>query len=205
MNVKIEAKAREKGKKSDLNKLRNDGFIPAIIYGEGNEGVKITLEKISFMKAYRKSIGEMVLFDIELDGKNFTTILKDKQLHPVTREFVHIDFQELHQGVAINVNVPFTFVGEPKGITQGGILDINLRDIEISCLPKDIPEDIKVDISGIGLDESLHIKDIDLGGLETKISPEITLASVRSPKIAEEPVEEEGTDLAKEVETEETE
>lgn len=191
MNVKIVAKAREKGKKSKLTNLRNSGYIPAIIYGEGQEGIKISLEKISFLRAYKKTIGEIALFDIELDGKEFTTILKEKQIHPVSREFTHIDFQELHKGVSITVNVPFRYIGEPVGIGLGGVLEIMVREIEVSCLPKDIPEDIEIDISAIGIDESLHLKDIDLGILETKLSPETTLASVRTPRAI---IEEEETD-----------
>lgn len=197
MNVKIVAKAREKGKKSDMTNLRNSGHIPAIIYGEGQEGQKISLEKIPFLRAYKKTIGEIALFDIELDGKKITTILKEKQIHPVSRDFMHIDFQELHKGVSITVNVPFRYIGEPVGISLGGVLEIMVRDIEVSCLPKDIPEDIEIDISTIGIDESLHLRDIDLGVLETKLTPETTLASVRTPKVIieeEEETEEEVTE-----------
>ncbi len=91
MNIKIEAKKRVIGKKSDMTILRASGMIPAIIYGEGKVGINISLEKISFMKAYRTSIGGMAFFEINVEGEEVTTILKDKQVHPTSREFMHID------------------------------------------------------------------------------------------------------------------
>ena len=186
MNVKIEAKARVKGKKSDLTNLRNDGFIPAVIYGEGQEGILISLDKVPFLKTYKKTIGEFTMFNIDVEGKSYTTILKDKQVHPVSREFVHIDFQELHKGVTITVSIPIKYVGDPIGVTEGGMLDIMVRELEITCLPKDIPEDIEVDLSNLKLDESLHLEEVGLEGFDFKIPGETTLASVRTPKTHDE-------------------
>ena len=126
------------------------------------------------------------MFNIDVEGKTFTTIIKDKQVHRVSREFMHIDFQELHKGVAITVSIPIKYVGEPEGVKEGGLLDVLVREIELSCLPKDIPEGFEVDITNLKLDESIHLKDVNLGGYDLKLPEETTLVSVRLPRGASE-------------------
>jgi large subunit ribosomal protein L25 len=212
MNVKVEAQVRTKGKKSDMKNLRKQGFIPAVIYGEGKEGVKITLEKIPFMKLYKTTIGEMAFYDITVEGKAYNVIMKDKQIHPVTREYMHMDFLEIHKGSTLTLEIPMTYTGTPLGIAEGGSMDVLIRRLEVTCLPKDIPQDIEVDISNLEIGDSIHLGDIELINMETKLSDTTTLIAVRAPReeiIEEEPVEgevpEEGAegDEAEQVETEE--
>jgi large subunit ribosomal protein L25 len=195
MNIKIEAISRDNKKKSDMTNLRSAGFIPAIIYGEGKEGIKISLETLSFKRAYKKSIGEAAFFDIEIEGKIYNSIIKEKQIHPVTREFTHIDFLELHAGKTITLSIPVKYVGDPIGVAEGGLMEILKRDVEVSCLPKDVPEDIVVDVSKLKIGDSIHFGEITLPeNLEPSMSDITTLVAVRAPKAAEEEVavEEEG-------------
>lgn len=192
MNIKIEATLREKGKRSDLNRYRHKGFIPAVIYGEGKIGVNILLQKIDFMRSYKKSIGEVAIFDVNLAGKEFSTFIKEKQVHPVSREFVHIDFVELHKGKPITLKIPFHYVGEAKGTNEGGALEILYHNIEISCLPKDIPEEIVIDVSELDIGDSIHFRDIELQeGSTSNMTESTTLVAVRAPKKIEEVVTEE--------------
>lgn len=191
MNIKIEATLREKGKRSDLNKMRREGFIPAVIYGEGKVGLNILLPKIDFLKSYKKSIGEVAIFDINLAGKEINTFIKEKQIHPVSRDFVHIDFVELHKGKAITLNIPMHYPGEPVGLKEGGVLEILHHSIEISCLPKDIPEEIVIDVSSLDIGDSIHFRDIQLAeGSTTSMSDATTLVAVRAPKKITEETEE---------------
>ncbi|MCK4653294.1 MAG: 50S ribosomal protein L25 [Candidatus Cloacimonetes bacterium] len=183
MNIKIEAQLRDKGKRSDLNKFRNQGYIPAIIYGEGKEGTKILLQKIPFLKNYKKSLGEVAFFEIKVNGKSYTTLIKEKQIHPVTREFTHIDFVELHKGKKITLEIPINYTGEALGTQEGGLLEILHRKIEISCLPKDIPEEIKVDVSNLEIGDSIHFADIEMPeNVDTNMSDITTLVAVRAPR-----------------------
>jgi len=209
MNIKIEATLRELGKKSDLKNLRKEGFIPAVIYGEGQVGTNIVLSEIPFQKQYRKSIGGVAIFEIEMDGKKINTFIKDKQIHPVSRKFMHIDFVELHKGKPITLNVPIQFIGDPLGVKEGGLLELLHRKIEITCLPKDLPEDIVIDVSNLNIGDSIHFGDIQLAdNITASMSDVTTLVAVRAPKKEEEVVEEveevEGEVSAEDGETEST-
>jgi large subunit ribosomal protein L25 len=215
MNVKIDAQLRTNVKKSDLKNLRKQGFIPAIIYSEGNEGINISLKKVPFMKIYKKTIGEMAFFDINVGDRVYNTIIRERQVHPVSREFVHIDFLEFYKGKQITVNVPLKYIGDAPGTAVGGLLEILVRKLEISCLPKDIPKDIEVDVSALDIGDSIHLKDIDLLNIDTKMDYETTLVAVRAPRkeevveVEEEEIVEEGEEVPegeeqKEEKTEET-
>jgi large subunit ribosomal protein L25 len=194
MNIKLEAQVRSKGKKSDLNSLRKDGFIPAIIYGEGNEGMMITLEKREFTKEYKKTFGHLAFFEINVDDKIIKVILKDKQIHPVSREILHIDFQELHSGKPISLKVPFRFIGTAPGTKAGGVLEILHRDLEILCLPKHIPDDIEVDVSKMNVGDVIHLNDIVLENMEAKMPNDTALVTIYMPRLKDESAEEEETE-----------
>ncbi|MDD3051540.1 MAG: 50S ribosomal protein L25, partial [Candidatus Cloacimonetes bacterium] len=158
MNLKLEVQKRELVKKSELKTSRKNGYIPAVVYGEEFENVNIQIEKSIFAKQYKKSIGELAFFDLVIDGKEYRTIIKDKQIHPVSREILHVDFQVLHKGSPIAVHIPFKFIGEPVGIKTGGILEILQRNVEIIALPNDIVEDIEINLSTMEIGDSIHIK-----------------------------------------------
>jgi large subunit ribosomal protein L25 len=184
MHIKIEAQPREIGKKSDLNKLRSEGFIPAIIYGEGKPGINIKLPVNDFLKNYKKSIGEVSIFDIHVKGKKYSTFIRDKQINPVSREFVHIDFVELHKGKPITMDIPFKFIGEPKGAHEGGVVEYLHRTIEISCLPKDLPEEIEIDITHLRVGDSLHFADISLPeNITAHMTDDTTIISVKEARL----------------------
>lgn len=206
MNVKVEAKLREIGKKSDLKNYRKENLIPGIVYGEGNEGLKILIPKIQFLKDYKRTIGKVSFFNILVDGKEFNTFIKEKQIHPVTREFVHIDFMEFHKGKKITLQIPFRYIGEAPGTQEGGLVEVLHRELEISCLPKNIPEEISIDVSKLEIGDSIHFGDITIPeNIETNMSEITTLVAVRAPRkeevieVEEEEIEgEEGEEAAEE-------
>lgn len=183
MNIQIKATMREKGKKSVIKQQRRDDFIPAVIYGEGKTGINILLAKTDFMKSYKKSIGEVAIFEITIAGKNYRTFIKDKQMHPVSREFIHLDFVELHKGKPITLEIPLHYFGEAKGVREGGALEILHHSLEITCLPKDLPEEIQIDVSNLNIGDSIHFADIDLPeGVSTNMTDITNLVSVRAPR-----------------------
>lgn len=199
MNIDLAVEQRELGKKSDLNKIRANGFIPGVINTAGKEGVPIILDKVSFVKQFKKTIGELVFFDLKLAGKTHRTVIKEKQIDPLTREILHVDFHEFAKDKKITVDLPLRFEGTPEGVKNGGGLDIIIREIPVSCLPDDLEEDIKIDVSNLDIGDSIHIGDLDLSKYEVLSAPDITIAVVHPPQALIEE-EEEG----KEPETEET-
>ena len=192
MNIKINAEKRELGKRSDLTELRKEGFIPGIIYGAGQEGIKIAFNARDYTREYKKSIGAVAFFDITIDGKTYKTFIKEKQIHPLTREIVHIDFLELHKGKPITIDVPINFTGEALGTKEGGVFEIIHRVIQVTCLPKDIPDEISFDISSMNIGDSIHVSDLNVSeDMNIELTDEITIAILNVPKLAGEPEEEE--------------
>lgn len=192
MNIQVNATKRVAGRKSLTKQLRRDGLIPAIIYSDGKEGSLITFKRKSFNQLYKKSIGQIAFFEINVEGTTYTTILKDRQIHPVSREFVHIDFLELHAGTEITLKIPITYTGDPIGLKEGGVLEIIQRKMEITCLPKDIPENITIDLSELKIGSTLHFSDIEMpANVASSLSDESALVSVNTPNVIEEEEESE--------------
>jgi large subunit ribosomal protein L25 len=192
MNVKLDATKRMTGRKSINKQARKDGLIPAIIYSSGKEGINISINRAAFIQKYRKTIGELAFYDITVDGETYKTIIKDRQIHPVSREFMHIDFMELHAGQEITLEVPINYIGDAPGVSAGGTLDIIERKMEISCLPKDIPEEITIDLSNLNLGATLHFSDIEMpANVNSLFTEETALATVHAPTSGNESTEEE--------------
>ncbi|MCD4828695.1 MAG: 50S ribosomal protein L25 [Candidatus Cloacimonetes bacterium] len=206
MNLKLEVQRREPGKKSDTKSLRRKGLIPAIVYGEGKVGIPVSVPMRDFMQVFRRSFGHVALFDVSLDDKVFRTIIKEKQIHPVTREVLHIDFQELHAGKEISVEIPLTIEGEAPGTSAGGLVDVSMRTLLCYSLPKNIKKDITVDISKLEVGDTIHVRDLDLGAMNTRVALELPVASVQMSRVGlaeEEAAEAEAAEAAEAAEGEE--
>jgi large subunit ribosomal protein L25 len=183
MIFKIEAAQRITKKKSDMTKLRKDGFIPAIVYGSGTDPVNITLDRAEFMKHYKKSFGELVFYEIKVGRKNYHTLMKERQIHPVTREILHLDFMVVKQHQKLEIDVPIKFVGTAAGTKEGGILDIVHRTLKIQCLEENIPEDIEINISHLEVGEAMHVHQIPAGKWTVKDNPETTLVTIHAKRV----------------------
>ncbi len=179
-NLKVEKRAVAQ-KKSDNKKIRKEGFIPGVIYGEGKEGTPIMLRSNEFVKAYNKSLGELAFFNLDVDGKSYKTIIKDKQVHPSTRRVVHLDFMELTKGHTITVDIPIKLVGDAAGVIEGGIVDFLMHTISVSCLPSQIVSELEVDISKLGIGDTLRVGDLPLGDLQTNADAELTVVHIIPP------------------------
>jgi large subunit ribosomal protein L25 len=200
MILKVTATSRTiEHKKSVAKDLRKTGKIPAVIYGGGEEAKHITLDKADFMKSYKKSIGETALFYLNVDGSEIHAIIKDRQMHPVTREILHVDFLELHAGKPITLDIPIAFHGDAIGIKEGGNLDTLLRKLPVHCLPRHIPEAINVDVSNLKIGDSIHIGDIKVENVTFSLADDVTVVIVHAPKKSDSATE---TDDSVESETE---
>jgi large subunit ribosomal protein L25 len=192
MKLKVAAELRNKqNKKSYLKTLRKNGKIPAVIYGQGEQPTLITLKENVFTKLYKKSIGEFTFFDIELNGETFRTIIRERQIDPVKRNILHVDFLNLHAGVPIDVKIPFKFIGEPIGAKMGGVVEINERYIHIRAIPKNIPDDVIVDLSDMKIGDSIHIRDLKIEDVEIFSHLNDSIVSLSLPRGGEEETTEE--------------
>lgn len=194
MNIVIEAKKRTLGRKSSTKQLRNEGKIPAVIYSAGNEALPIVIEESVFSSEYRKSIGEISFFIIKFDGKEIKTVIKEKQIHPVSRRVQHIDFQELVPGKPVSFLAPLKFSGVPKGLKAGGKLEILIRKIMITCKPEDIPEEIKLNITSLGMGDTFLFSKLELPNIQTKLPGNTVLAQVKGARLLAGSVQEEAAE-----------
>jgi len=184
MILNIAVHSREISKKSARKSLRKSGSIPAVIYSEGQPGINISVPTNEFSKLYKKSIGEVAVFNLNLEGKEIHTIVKARQIHPVSRDFIHVDFLELHPDKELNLSVPFKFIGQPASLKEGGIMEITVRELKVSCLPKHIPEDIPLDIEKLKIGQAIYVKDISVENITIKEAGNIPIVSVHGSKTA---------------------
>lgn len=178
-NVTLSASKRAAGNKSETKSLRKQGFIPAVVYGAGDE-VSVSVSAREFNKAFHGAISENIRIDLEIDGdKKRQVLIKDYQYDPIKSRIEHLDFIELDPKKPIKTHVPVHLEGNAPGVKLGGILEFFTQELEIESLPKDLPEYIAVNIDSLGLGDSIHVADVDAPkGVKILTSPDQTLVAV---------------------------
>ena len=175
--------------------LRRAGQIPAVLYGRRTEPVLLSVNTKDFELILKKgSFGQFILNLVIQNGKKVTkaAMIKELQTHPVSGSLIHIDFYEVDMKRQIKVMVPIITTGKSVGVEEGGMLNIVRRELEVFCLPGDIPESIEIDISELTIGDSIHLEDVPLGeNVEISSDVNYTVVTVLSPKVEEEEVEEE--------------
>lgn len=187
--------------KTESKILREQGNVPCVIYG-GEEQLHFYTPMILFRSLVYTP--ENYFVNLNVEGKVYKCILQDIQFHPVSEIIVHADFLELNENKKIKMNVPVKFYGDSPGIRQGGKLMVNNRSLLVKALPKDMPESIQLDISGISLGQTVKVKDVRVENFEIMNSPQVTIASVSIPRAAKTgDLEEEGLEEGEKAEGEE--
>ena len=190
----LEVKKREISKKSDMKKSRNEGHVPGIYYShDSKDSIPFYITKTTLRNAYKSGAR---IFNINVGNKKRTVIFKSVQYHPVTDQVLHVDLYGVKMDQAVTVNVEIRLIGSAKGILEGGILVQGLNELEIDCLPLDIPEFIEIDVSELNIGDSLRVENLNLDKkFIVKTNLEQILASVTHPMKEEEPsVSDEETD-----------
>ena len=185
--ITLEATTRNV-KKKGARAVRREGNVPCVLYGSQVDPVVFQVSEKSLKPLIYTN--ETHLVSVAMDGESWDCIVKDLVFHPVTDRPMHVDFQVLQAGEKITLTVPIRYLGTPIGQTEGGVTNFAVTELEISCLPKDIPSHIDVDISGLNVNEALHVSDLDLEDIEIHALDRQTLVAVVPPR-AEEVVEEE--------------
>jgi large subunit ribosomal protein L25 len=193
MDATLEAVKREGRGKNEANRLRASGRIPAVLYGARRDGrnadaVPVAVDPKAVLKILHSDSGANTLINLKLDGAEARVMVKEYQLDPITHALLHADFYQLAMDRAITVTVPIQLRGDPKGVKlQGGIVDFVSRDIEVECLPTDIPEGIVVDVSELMLNQAIRVRDLAQGPKWKAVTdPETMIVHVVAIK-AEEP------------------
>ena len=190
--VSLKARQRADTGKQVAKTLRRDGSLPAVVYGSGEASTPLTLDYREFEGFLRKTRGESVVINLEIEGmEDKKALLRDIQRDYLRNLLLHADFQQIRMTDRITTEVSLVMIGEPVGVTRdGGVLDQSLRVIEISCVASEIPEHLEVDISNLAMGETIHVSDLSFEQVEIETDGEVAVVSVLTP-MAEEPEEEE--------------
>lgn len=198
--VEVSVEARQVGNKRDAGRLRRSGKLPGVVYGRGTEGYAMQVDG----RELRTRVGSLEGSHLlrlkssadDLDGK--LVLIKNVQYHPVSHAVNHIDFYEVDVTRKITVMVGLHYVGRPEGVVHGGVLQPIARELEVECLPMDIPAVIEVDVSALEIGHGLKAGDITLPPNVTNGTPDLALVSVLAPTVStlEEGAEEAAEDAA---------
>jgi large subunit ribosomal protein L25 len=160
-NVVLAAANRQKSGSAESRRLRRKGRIPAVLYGRTGKAISLDLDALEFVRGV-KGISESTIVKVEIDGKSHDAFVKEIQRNIIDGNIIHVDFYEVESGVVLRAKVSLHIVGSPIGVRDGGNLENPLHEIEVECLPKDLPEKIEVDVSNLKVNQSLHVRDIPL-------------------------------------------
>lgn len=179
----LSAETRSETGKGPNRRLRVSGKIPAVIYGKSRDAQSVTLDPKALETLLHKSgAGLNTLIDLSVSGRTDTVLVKELQRHPVHGSYVHVDFFKVDLTQKITVSVPIHFIGKARGVEFGGILDHPLRELEVECLPRAIPEFVEVDVSALEVGQAIHVSEVRLPeGVEVKTDPTLPVASVVLP------------------------
>ena len=159
--VVLKAKSRSGKGSGEARRIRRQGRIPGVLYGRAGNSVSLDLDAREFSGGV-KNISESTIVKVEVDGKAYDAFVKDTQRNIQDGSILHVDFYEVESGVLLRARVSIHLKGNAIGVREGGVLEFPLHEIDVECLPQDLPERIDLDISGLGANQSIHVRDLVL-------------------------------------------
>lgn len=198
----LSAKTRSATGKGVARKLRAAGEVPAVIYGHNREPQSLAVNAHELTLLLERVPYQSTVIELDIEGGNARTLIREIQRHPFKKQIVHVDFQELVAGEKVTVEVPIHYVGTPEGVrSNGGILDQILHELEISVDPSNIPSRIDCDVSALTIGHSIHAGELPLPeGVELLTDAEATVCVCAAPRVVEETEPAEGEAAAAEPE-----
>jgi large subunit ribosomal protein L25 len=184
--AKLKAQPRQDSGKSAVRKMRAGGRIPAIVYGHGDETRMISVDAHEIEMLFKRVHYENTIVEIDIEGERapVKTLVREVQSHAFKPIVLHVDFQQVHAGEMIHVDIPIRLLGTAAGTRVGGVLMHTLTDLPVRVLPDRIPEQIEIDISHLGINDSVHLRDITLPeGVMVEIDADRTICSITPPTV----------------------
>jgi large subunit ribosomal protein L25 len=187
--IVVEGAPRAQRGKNEARRLRQTGKVPAVLYGGKSGPITLSVNAKQVGAILRSESGHNTLFQVDLGGKAEPAILKDWLVDPITGKLLHVDLMRVKMDVRMKVKVPVHTFGEPAGVkVQGGVFEVVTREVEIECLPTDIPTEFKLDVTELMLGKQLRVSDltVDTGKVKMLTEPERVIAHVVALKVEEE-------------------
>jgi len=191
--LNVEAEAREIFGKNAARRLRHEGRIPAVVYGGGGPSIALTLDPKSIVRILRSEAGHNAIFTLQIPDKAPARVmLRDWQWEPIRGGLMHVDMVRIALDAKLRVRVPIRITGEPQGVkVQGGVFEFVLREVEVECLPDDIPEHIMLDVTDLVIGRQLRVSDLPVSeNVKVLAEPGRVVAHVAAPKAEEAPAAE---------------
>jgi large subunit ribosomal protein L25 len=187
MTATISARSREGRGKGAARQTRREGRIPGVLYGHGEDSVPLSVDANELQRLVHTISIENTIVDLDLgSGEPYKVLIRELQRHPFRDEFVHIDFFHVAMDEQIQVEVPIVLIGTPTGVkNKGGVLDHQLRELEVFCLPGSIPEKIELEVSHLDIGDSIHVSDIQLPDVEILTDLDRSVVAVLAPTVIE--------------------
>lgn len=192
--LELNAVTRTASGKGQARTLRREGRLPGVLYGPNTDPVMLSIDLSDLEDITKGGSAGQALLSISVKGekKPRTAMIKELQTSPLSRDYLHVDFYEVDMKKKINVMVPVTTTGKCIGIEMGGMIQLIRRELEVLCLPGNIPENIEIDITELNIGDSIHVEDVKLeGDIEIPHEVDFTILTILSAKMKEEEVEEE--------------
>ncbi|MEP7060672.1 MAG: 50S ribosomal protein L25, partial [Actinomycetota bacterium] len=182
METKLVAERRDGAGKGVARKLRAAGRVPGVLYGHGEDPVSLSVNSRELLHLFLHGGGSNALIGLEIDGSSHLAIPREVQRDHIRGSFIHIDFLAVSRDERIKVTVEVTEFGEAEGVKAGGVVEHHLREVEVECLPGDVPERIEVEITTMALGDMLHVRDLTSpNGVEILTDPDTAVISVITP------------------------
>ncbi|BFT68756.1 50S ribosomal protein L25 [Paenibacillus sp. P36] len=182
MALSLKAEARKDTTKFDIKQLRVKGKVPAVVYGKKVAATVITVDQKELVALLRKSPHAVIELELP-DGGKQPVMINEIQRNPLNRELLHVDFHQINMDEPVKTVVTLEFIGDAVGAKEGGILQIQLHELEIRCLPSEIPASITVDISNVGIGENMLVSELNVPGtIEVKSDPSELVLTILAPQ-----------------------
>jgi large subunit ribosomal protein L25 len=184
MERKLKAEPRDGTGKGVARRLRAEGRVPAVVYGHGMKPLNLSVDSRELFHLLHTEAGENVLVDLHVDHEQFLAMAREVQRDHTRGQFIHVDFLQIARDEKITVEVPVHIVGESRGVKEGGVIEHHLWELEVECFPQDVPTSIEANISNLGINESLKVKDLAVPENCTILTPKNeAVVSVVPPQV----------------------
>lgn len=190
--IELNAQKRTSTGKQGAKVTRRNGRVPAILYGEGAENRALSVDALEVKRALATPSGRNVIVRLSIEGEDGMTrvIFRDLSRDAITRDILHVDFMRISENKPVTMRIPVVIVGQSAAVKEGrGLLDHTMRHLEVKCLPKDIPENVEVDVTGLDVKHAIHVRDIVIPDVEILDIPERPVVEVLQPTIFAETTE----------------
>lgn len=186
MAATLSARPRTERGKNAARALRRSSRIPAVMYGHGDEPRTITVDSLELSKLLSSISVENTLIELQVEGAEATrALIREVQTHPFKPLVLHVDFFLVHAGEKLHLQVPVHLVGTPVGVSRdGGVLQQSFHQLDVECLPRDIPAAVEMDVSGLEIGDSLHVHEVRIPNVKILNDEELVVCSVTTPTVA---------------------